>query len=163
MRGEGRQIGCGPLAWATVAAGVVLMVLSGMVVEQLDEGPPPGYVGGDIPGQYRGRVNPFALDDQRALAAGQAVYQAECAYCHGNNGTGDGPQAPYLEPAPANFSAPSMLSAFRDHPDYVFWWVSEGVAETGMPAFKDELSETERWQVITYAWYLAEQAAETEG
>lgn len=159
MRRGNAVLGCGLQTWLVVAAGVLLMVLSGAVVEQLDEGPPPGYIGGDIPDEYRGRSNPFTLDDQRARDAGRRLYQVHCAYCHGDEGRGNGPQAPYLEPAPANFAAPSVLQAFREHQDYVFWWVSEGVAETSMPAFKDSLSETERWQVITYSWYLGEQAA----
>ncbi len=159
MRNEAGGVGCGPQVWATVAVGVVLMALSGVLVEQLDEGPPPGYIGGDIPRQYQGLANPYGLEDQQALAAGRSIYQVRCASCHGDDGRGNGPQAPYLEPAPANFSAPSMLNALRNHQDYVFWWVSDGVAETGMPPFKYDLSETERWQAITYAWYLGEQAA----
>ncbi|MHB0867919.1 MAG: c-type cytochrome [Chloroflexota bacterium] len=138
---------------------VAVLLLSVSCVEQLEEGPPPGYIGGDIPRQYRGLANPHGLEDRQALAAGRSIYLTRCARCHGDDGRGNGPQAPYLEPAPANFSTPPMLNAFRSHQDYVFWWVSDGVAETGMPAFKDELSETERWQAITYAWYLGEQAA----
>lgn len=123
------------------------------------EGPPPGYVGGDIPDQYRGLRNPFTLEDQQALEAGRRLYHAyapSCAACHGDGGRGDGPMAPYLEPQPADFAAPLMLRALREHQDYLFWWVSEGVPRTAMPAWKERMSETERWQVITYAWYLGE-------
>ncbi len=63
-----------------------------------------------------------------------------------------------MEPRPADFSAPAMLEAFRRHLDYVFWWVSDGVSRTVMPAYDNVLSETERWQVIAYSWYLGEQA-----
>lgn len=37
----------------------------------------------------------------------------------------------------------------------VFSFVSEGVAGTRMPAWKEHLSETERWQVIRYLTDLA--------
>jgi len=32
----------------------------------------------------------------------------------------------------------------------LFYWVSYGVQGTAMPAFKDSLSEEERWNVINY-------------
>ena len=32
----------------------------------------------------------------------------------------------------------------------LFYWLSEGVAGTAMPAFKDRLSVDERWHVINY-------------
>lgn len=151
-------------AWLSMA--VMLLATACLEVplgEQLEEGPPPGWIGGDIPSQYRGLRNPFGLGDATALAAGEQLYHSHdpsCATCHGNDGRGSGPMAPYLEPSPADFAAPSMLYAFREHQDYVFWWVSDGVAETPMPAWKDIMSETERWQVITYAWQLGEQGAQ---
>ena len=33
---------------------------------------------------------------------GQALYMANCAHCHGVNGQGDGFNAPYMTPPPAN-------------------------------------------------------------
>jgi len=43
------------------------------------------------------------------LAAGQAVYAANCAACHGDGGQGDGPQATGLDPAPPDFTDPAAL------------------------------------------------------
>ena len=35
------------------------------------------------------------------------------------------------------------------HPDgRLFFWIGEGMGGTAVPAFKDRLSETERWGVI---------------
>jgi len=125
------------------------------------EGQPPGYISGNIPPEYQGLRDPFTLSDRQALEAGRGIYEVHCADCHGSQGRGDGPKAPYLEPRPADFAAPPMLAAFREHQDYVYWWVSEGVVQTSMPAYKDRLSETERWQVITYSWSLGERAGGT--
>lgn len=126
----------------------------------IGEGPPPGYTGGTVPERYSAMRDPFLPTDQTALQAGKSLYashEPSCATCHGDRGHGDGPLAAYLEPQPADFTAPPMLNAFRNHQPYVYWWVSEGVAKSPMPAWHTRMSETERWQVITYAWSLGEQ------
>jgi len=150
-----------------------LVPVGGRLSALMGEGPPPGYIGrivgpidGDIPAQYVGLTNPFTPQDQQALIAGQRVYLSgagmlSCVFCHGGGGRGDGPRAFSLDFRPADFAAPPMLNVFREHQDYTFWWVSDGVNQTVMPSFKDIMSETERWQVITYAWYLGEQKRES--
>ena len=40
-------------------------------------------------------------------------------------------------------------------PREIFYWISNGVASTAMPAWKDQLSETQRWQIIRYLEALA--------
>jgi mono/diheme cytochrome c family protein len=37
------------------------------------------------------------------------------------------------------------------HPEgRLFFWITEGMGGTAMPAFKDRLSETERWDVVNF-------------
>ncbi|MHB1417589.1 MAG: cytochrome c [Chloroflexota bacterium] len=120
----------------------------------------PGYVLGPVPEQYRGMTNPFTPDDAAAVEAGKQIYAVQCLRCHGATGRGDGPQAPYMDPLPANFTAPLTLREFSEHQDYAFGVVSAGKVQSPMPAFQQTLGETERWQVITYAWYLGLQANE---
>jgi cytochrome c553 len=122
------------------------------------QGPPAGFTSPAIPPEYVGLRSPFTLDDPIALEAGRVLYLAHCTACHGENGRGYGPRAFQLEPLPADFAAPPMLNAFRNHQDYVFWWVTEGVPQTAMPAYELILSDVERWQVILYSWYLGELA-----
>jgi len=127
----------------------------------MGEGEPPGYISGSIPDQYRGMHNPYTFEDAGALTEGASLYVSfkhGCVSCHGGSGRGDGPMWPYLEPSPADFASPPMLEAFRNHQDYVYWWVREGVPKTVMPAWQNRLSDTQTWQVITYAWYLGENA-----
>jgi mono/diheme cytochrome c family protein len=40
----------------------------------------------------------------------------------------------------------------------IYWVVTNGVAKT-MPAFKDKLSDTERWQIVNYVRDLRRQQA----
>ncbi len=126
------------------------------------EGEPPGYIDGQIPARYQGLRNPFSVTDQAALAEGSRLYnsyQPSCGNCHGFSGQGDGPLWPRMEPMPPSFGAPPLLTAFREHQDYVFWWVSDGVVKTVMPSYS-RMTETQRWQVITMAWFLGEGAAQ---
>ncbi|MHB1414520.1 MAG: c-type cytochrome [Chloroflexota bacterium] len=168
--------------WRILAC-ILLMVLAGSTLsacesaEQLrpvrgrlttlvGEGIPPGYISGEIPPQYKGLTNPYTLQDQAAVTAGERVYLGgagplSCAFCHGAAGRGYGPRALYIDQRPPDYASEQMLNMFRNHADYAFWHVSEGIDKTVMPAFKDLLTEDERWQAITYAWYLGEQAAGT--
>lgn len=120
----------------------------------------PGYILGPVPEQYRGMTDPFTPDDAAAVEAGKQVYAVQCLSCHGATGRGDGPQAPYMDPQPADFTAPLILREFTEHQDYAYGVVSAGKVQSPMPAFQQTLGETERWQVITYAWYLGLQANE---
>jgi putative copper resistance protein D len=37
----------------------------------------------------------------------------------------------------------------------IYYWITNGVAGTGMPAWKDTLSDTQRWEVVRYLQALA--------
>jgi thiosulfate dehydrogenase len=80
------------------------------------------------------------------LAAGADIYQKDCAFCHGL------PNQPKTEAAKGMFPhAPQLL----DKEDMVtddpvgesFWKVKNGIRLSGMPGFKESLSETQMWQV----------------
>ncbi|WP_026370740.1 CopD family protein [Kallotenue papyrolyticum] len=100
------------------------------------------------------RTNPLSPTPE-VLAAGKAIYERSCASCHGLSGRGDGPAAATLPGLPADFTIPH----FATHTDaQVFEWIKNGKPGTAMPAFGDQLSEEEIWQVITYLRELYRQA-----
>lgn len=45
-----------------------------------------------------------ALASGGNAAAGKALYNTQCALCHGNTGKGDGPAGKSLKPSPRNFT-----------------------------------------------------------
>ena len=90
-------------------------------------------------------------DTAASSDAGRTTFQANCAICHGPRGLGDGPAAFTLNPRPVNLQVHVPQHAEGE----IFYWISEGVAGTGMPAWKDKLTDDQRWQVVRYLEALA--------
>ena len=90
-------------------------------------------------------------DTPASIDAGRTTFQANCAICHGPRGLGDGLQAFTLNPRPVNLQVHVPQHAEGE----IFYWISEGVAGTGMPPWKDSLTEDQRWQVVRYLQALA--------
>lgn len=91
------------------------------------------------------RSNPIA-PTFASIDAGRVLYQQNCLVCHGVNGRGDGPGAPQLNPPPADFRV-----HMPQHPDWQFFnFISDGLAGTAMPAWRDKLSDEEIWNTLNY-------------
>jgi mono/diheme cytochrome c family protein len=89
--------------------------------------------------------NPVAVTPE-AIGAGMMIYMDHCEKCHGESGDGKGPKAADLSIAPQDFTDAHAMSRITD--GEFFWQISEG--HRPMPAFKDKLTEEERWQVVDY-------------
>ena len=94
--------------------------------------------------------------DVSAIQRGEAIYQSQCLSCHGADGQGTSPVSSSLSHLPAD-----LTNNFHTAPGYgdayLFWRVSEGGAvepfksqNSAMPAYKNLLSESERWDVLAY-------------
>jgi high-affinity iron transporter len=91
-------------------------------------------------------------NQEPSLARGAAIYQKNCAGCHGTLGTGDGPLAKGLQPPPANLTD---RSALRDQSPLDYYRrITIGVVGTAMPAFETRLSPEDRWAAAVYATLL---------
>lgn len=94
-------------------------------------------------------VAPKALPD---LKRGAALFQAQCASCHGTAGGGDGPLAAKLEPPPIAFTnrerarSRSLMALYQV--------VSQGVTGTSMPSFA-ALPDEDRWALAFFAGTLS--------
>lgn len=90
-------------------------------------------------------VAPKAAPD---LLKAEALYQANCAACHGQAGHGDGPAGMALEPAPTDFTevarynGRSLLGLYTT--------ITQGVEGTGMAAYETNLTEDQRWALAFY-------------
>ncbi len=84
-------------------------------------------------------------NDIVATKKGKKMFIQLCVICHGAKGKGDGIAGMALNPKPTNFNS----EAFNNQTDgAIFWKISEGNAP--MPAYKDLISDDERWQLINY-------------
>jgi len=95
-------------------------------------------------------------DNYNRAAEGMALYRDNCMQCHGLDGSGSGPLAEKLKHPPADLTNHFHLADGQGDA-YLFWRVSKGgvvepfaAADSAMPAFKERLSEAQRWNVLTY-------------
>ncbi len=103
-----------------------------------------------VPFTARFQSNPVP-DTTDSIDAGRRTFQENCVICHGSRALGDGPQAFTLNPKPFNLQVHAPL-----HPTgEVAYWIANGVANTGMPAWRDKLTDEQRWQIIRYLDALA--------
>jgi mono/diheme cytochrome c family protein len=113
-----------------------------------------------VPFTARFAQNPTP-DTPDTIDKGRATFQANCAIYHGPRALGDGPQAFLLQPRPVNL----QLHVPQHAEGEVHYWITNGVAGTGMPAWKEErapdgshlsgLTDTQRWEVVRYLQALA--------
>jgi len=84
----------------------------------------------------------------------RALFQANCAVCHGLAGQGNGPIAQSIQPAPADFTDPKFMARFSD--DYKHLVITKrklGAVQAGsptMPGFGRVLSDFEISSVVQY-------------
>jgi len=88
--------------------------------------------------------NPLGGDVQ-AIKSGKKLFANMCVICHGNKGHGDGVAGMALNPRPANLSSSDIQNQTDGE---IYWKITEGRAP--MAAYKDILSEDQRWQLINY-------------
>jgi len=99
----------------------------------------------DIIVAYNIPVSPRQVpDSQKALA----LFQQNCAKCHGAEGYGDGPESKTLNPKPANFHDAVRMGKRSVYGLYST--ITLGVAGTAMIAHP-ELSDDERWSLAFLA------------
>jgi hypothetical protein len=107
------------------------------------------FMAGGIPLEYRSRWNPYPATT-KFIREGGNLYKSHCAACHGAAGLGDGEAGRDLTPSPAFLEY--MVKRPRAVDEYLLWTISEGGSQfsTQMPAFKDDLSDDQIWQIVVY-------------
>jgi mono/diheme cytochrome c family protein len=93
-----------------------------------------------VPDEDRARLNPYA-HQAPAEAAGKALFQENCAKCHGAdaNGRAHPPPRPSLRSTRIRHATDGELS----------WMLRNGDPYKGMPQWSS-LPEEQRWKIIAY-------------
>jgi glucose/arabinose dehydrogenase len=94
------------------------------------------------PGSAKALKNPYS-GQSAAIDAGKTVYARNCLACHGKTLKGTGNVPSLID---------GKLTGVTD--GEMFWFISKGDAENGMPAWAF-LPEEKRWQVVSYVEAMA--------
>jgi glucose/arabinose dehydrogenase/mono/diheme cytochrome c family protein len=89
----------------------------------------------NVPASAKDLKNPY---EGQHLASAKPAYHLRCARCHGENGEGSG-----NIPALASGRAQSVTEG------ELFWYITKGDANSGMPSWST-LPREQRWQIVAY-------------
>jgi mono/diheme cytochrome c family protein len=94
-------------------------------------------------------LTPPSWTSAAQLGAGLCAYETHCSACHGAAAVARQRWVAGLEPQP-----PYLLDATQHFtPSQLFWIAKNGIKMTGMPAWRESLSDREIWNVV--AWLEA--------
>ncbi|MGH9354610.1 MAG: c-type cytochrome [Terriglobia bacterium] len=82
--------------------------------------------------------------DENTYVAGAQIYKDNCAECHGYVNQKETPGLMF-PPPPQLLQGKGMVT--HDSPGETFWKVRNGIRLSGMPAFRNRLSNDQLWQV----------------
>lgn len=107
------------------------------------------FIQNGLPVEYRAQPSPYPMA-RGVIDDGGQLYARHCKACHGAKGLGDGEAGKDLAPSPALLAYLSERPAAID--GYLLWTLSEGGKPFGtdMPAFKDQLTRREIWQIVAF-------------
>lgn len=98
----------------------------------------------DVPAKFKAMKNPIKVNDA-SINAGKALYNKNCASCHGKTGLGDGPKARGLETFPGDFSK----GEYQDQTDADHFYKTKfGRGE--MPKYEGKIDDEGIWQMVNY-------------
>src|SRR5580658_731827 len=90
--------------------------------------------------------------DENTLVAGAQIYHDQCASCHGLHGKPSSFGAHMYPDAPPlwevhHHGSEAVMGVTDDPPGETYWKVANGIRLTGMPSYKDVLTDNQMWQV----------------
>lgn len=101
-----------------------------------------------VPAEYASKRMPLNYwTDPKIIEQGRQIYmglvnsEVKCAKCHGEDGK------PVKQGA-RDFRDPKKMNRMSEA--FWLWRISEGVPKTKMPAWKEKLTEEQRWHVMAF-------------
>jgi mono/diheme cytochrome c family protein len=100
--------------------------------------------GRETTGKEAGKQNPLP-SSAATVAQGKALFEINCAMCHGPTSSKPGPVGQKLTPPPPGLGR-DMVQGLSDQD--IFKALTNGFGR--MPTFRDKLTVLERWSLINY-------------
>jgi len=97
-----------------------------------------------VPANFKSMKNPVAKSDA-STKTGMALYNKNCASCHGKTGLGDGVKARTLKEFPGDFSKADFQG--QNDGDH-FYKVKSGRGD--MPKYEGKLADEDIWNIVNY-------------
>jgi len=82
------------------------------------------------------------------LVAGAKIYREQCVECHGQSGGTPSVISKGMYPAPPQFFERKVMG--NDPVGQNYWIVANGIRLTGMPGYRQSLTEQQLWQVSQF-------------
>lgn len=98
----------------------------------------------DAPEKFKTMKNAVKADDA-SINAGKALYNKNCASCHGKTGLGDGPKAKGLDTFPGDFSK----ADFQKLPDGELFYKTK-TGRNDMPKYDGKIDDESIWSMVNY-------------
>jgi plastocyanin len=97
-----------------------------------------------VPGDVAAKTNPVAAGVDVVQAA-RHDYTARCVVCHGADGKANTTIGSHIYPRAADLTA-ARTQGKSD--GTLFWIIQNGLPHTGMPGWKDSLSDDQIWRLV---------------
>jgi len=101
-----------------------------------------------VPAEYAAKhmpdgwwADPKIVEEGKKIFMGEANIDVNCSSCHGKDGKP-------VKKGARDFRQAENIKYFSD--SFWFWRISEGVPNTKMKAWKEKLSEEDRWKVMAF-------------
>lgn len=98
----------------------------------------------DAPEKFKTMKNAVKADDA-SINAGKALFNKNCASCHGKAGLGDGPKARGLETFPGDFSK----ADFQKLSDGELFYKTK-TGRDDMPKYEGKIDDEGIWQIVNF-------------
>jgi mono/diheme cytochrome c family protein len=147
---KGASLWLARAAGACLVLGICIFTIGRVTAQEATPAPAP-WVAPDDAKKVKNPVPPT----QETLADAEQLFTDNCVLCHGEKGMGDGPGAKTIKVKPANFTDAKMMAEETD--GSLFWKMSNGRGP--MPAWKENLTDKERWELVGYIRKLTKDAA----
>ncbi len=101
--------------------------------------------------ETRGLTSPLQATESN-LTAGASLYVTHCQVCHGGPDAKASAIAKGLTPDPPQLAKDGV----EDDPEArTYWKIAHGIRFTGMPGFREALSEPEMWQITLFLKHMS--------